>query len=89
VKWRVFCAAIQSRLLAISNPVKDAIAPTGGGYGHAAPMFRTQRGAGPILSERDRLAKEAEKARRQHRPVRAIYSAARDVTHGILARGVR
>ena len=82
-------AGLLSRLLGSSNPAREASALTGGGYGHAAPMFRTQRGAGPLLSERDRLAKEAAKARSQHRPVKPIYSAARRITHGILSRGVR
>lgn len=85
--WRAFSAAIRWLHSVTNSPAHDPNAPTGGASGPAAPMFRTRRGAGAQLSERDRLAGEYQTARRQHRPSKAICSRARDVTHGILARG--
>ncbi len=56
--------------------------------GSAPPTFRTARQPTPLLSRRAALVRDLAKARRQHRPSRAIYSALRAVNHQILARGV-
>ena len=87
MKWRAFSAAILSRLLGSSSRAFGRLARIFGVSGPVQPMFRTRRQGGAQLSERDRLASECRKARRQHRPVKARYSEARALTHAILARG--
>lgn len=57
--------------------------------GRAKRTSQRDRQAALLLSRREVLASEARRARRQHRPAKPIYSAARSITHGILARGVR
>lgn len=52
-------------------------------------MRRKEKQAALLLSRREVLASAAKHARKSHRPVKATYSAARAITHGILARGVQ
>lgn len=87
--WRVFCAAIQSRLSAMASRGRAQSAPTRGAYQPVAPTFRTQSADGLLISRRELLAHRARQARKHHQPVSPIYSQAREITHGILARGVR
>ena len=82
-----FIAAIRSRLSATASLVRAASAPILGAFGPAKPAAPPPSFAGLLLSQRELLAAEAREARRQHRPVSAIYSRARAVTHSILARG--
>lgn len=65
---------LRSRLAAIS--------------GSAKRTKQTERQAALLLSRREVLASDAKHARKSHRPVKATYSAAKIITHGILARGV-
>lgn len=72
----------------IASPVFYLRSLLGAISGRAKRMRQTERQAALLLSRREVLASEAKRARRQHRKVKATYSAARAVTHGILARGV-
>ena len=85
--WPAFSAALSQVHTVFSNLARVLSGRIGGASGPVQPMFRTRRGGGATLSERDRLASECRKARRQHRPVKARYSEARALTHAILARG--
>ena len=85
--WPAFSAALSQVHTVFSNLARVLSGRIGGASGPVQPMFRTRRGGGATLSERDRLASAYRKARRQHRPSKVICSRAKSVTHSILARG--
>lgn len=85
--WANAISAVQRGLSAFNSLAFGGIGSIIGASGPVWPIVQKPRSDGALISERDRLANEYRTARRQHRPSRAIYSRARDVTHGILSRG--
>lgn len=87
--WLASYAAILTRLSDLASPVREAFARITGAYGPAQRTGQTRSDAAMLTSARELIAHEARQARRQHRPVRPIYSRARAITHEILSRGVK
>lgn len=87
MKWPAFSAALRAAHSAFSSLAFGGIGSIIGASGPVWPIVQKPRSDGALISERDRLANEYRTARRLHRPSKAIYSRARDVTHGILSRG--
>ena len=82
-------AARPSRLSAFSSRVRAIAARIIGASGLAQRTGQTRNADAITTSARELIAHEARQARRQHRPVKPIYSRARAITHEILSRGVK
>ncbi len=82
-------SAVQTRLSGFSNLGCVARGSIIGASGLAQRTGQTRNADAITTSARELIAHEARQARRQHRPVKPIYSRARAITHGILARGVK
>lgn len=87
--WLALYAAILTRLSDLASRVRALAAPITGASGLAQRTGQTRNADAITTSARELIAHEARQARRQHRPVKPIYSRARAITHGILARGVK
>lgn len=87
MRWPASSAALSQVHTVFSNLARVLSGRICGASGPVWPIVQKPRSDGALISERDRLANEYRTARRLHRPSKAIYSRARDVTHGILSRG--
>lgn len=87
--WLALYAAIPSVLSDLASQGREAFARITGASGLAQRTGQTRNADAITTSARELIAHEARQARRQNRPVKPIYSRARAITHGILARGVK
>ena len=87
--WRVFFAAILSRLMGGNSRAFAAPALISGVSRPATITSQTLNRAGLLTSERELLAHESRQARRHHHRVKHLHRRAYSITCDILARGVR
>ncbi len=89
MKWTSAISAAPLRLSVFATPAISVDRPRRDTFGPVTAAGTGARQDVLPLSMREALAAQARANRKAHRPVKATYSAAREITHGILARGVR